>query len=517
MMLPRDDLDFDIYNCNATGASTCAEIFPVSIAALCGKRGRNSVSLIFLCLLLGSIVNVIECDNLLLIGDSCDRQATEEWCNKKTGEGNPTNHSVWGPWELSARHATAGRMGTFYCRTNLDSVAYVQVYGSGAVGPYANHGRNPNDTSYHTPVRLNLGISIYKSLYGLPDRIIYQTVQWDIKQQYSIKNFVFVEAVEKFRLNTIARIGEIMDLVDKSVDVGIRTAPKSSNYPALVQSYNNVIRELAITMNLTLYDYDHDVWSSVNFDRKMEPRLFRDWVHPRYPYTAFASDKMLGRQFTNQISFAKGSRWDGIYNARFDKPIVTSSIVHLWQDKESNVTSFLNSKNASRHRSPNKEFLQAMRLGPADVRTFHGTNLYEETSEGENIPTLFIDGSFLNITVNSTTSAQLYHYKNCKLRLVTDHDMIVGLGKTELDITQVDEKNAYWTSMVETDIPVDKQYAVHSDWLLREEGGRSVYLVRNGTRTHMTGVESMAALNKTVDDVITLPNLEGAFLTPLAG
>lgn len=90
------------------------------------------------------------------------------------------------------------------------------------------------------------------------------------------KNFIFVEAVEKFRLNTIARIGEIMDLVDKSVDVGIRTAPKSSNHPALVQSYNDVIRELAITLNLTLYDYDHDVWSSVNFDRKMEPRLFRD-------------------------------------------------------------------------------------------------------------------------------------------------------------------------------------------------------------------------------------------------
>lgn len=225
---------------------------------------------------------------------------------------------------------------------------------------------------------------------------------------------------------------------------------------------------------------------------------------------------MLGRQFTNQISFAKGSRWDGIYNVRFDKPILKSSIVHLWQDKESNVASFLNIKNASRHRSPNKEFLLAMRLGPADVHTFQGTNLYEETSEGENIPTLFIDGSFLNITVNSTTSAQLYHYKNCKLRLILDHDMIVGLGKTELDITQVDEKNAYWTSMIETDITVDRQYAVHSDWLLREEGGRSVYLVRNGTRMHMTGVESMAALNKTFDDVIALPNLEGAFLTPLA-
>lgn len=110
MMLPRDDLDFDIYDCNTTDASTSAETFPVSIAALSGKRGRSSVSLIFLCLLLGSIVNVIECDNLLLIGDSCDRQATEEWCKKKTEEGNPTNHTVWGPWDLSARHTTAGRM-----------------------------------------------------------------------------------------------------------------------------------------------------------------------------------------------------------------------------------------------------------------------------------------------------------------------------------------------------------------------------------------------------------------------
>ena len=306
-----------------------------------------------------------------------------------------------------------------------------------------------------------------------------------------------------------------MQLVDKSVDVGVRTAPKSSHYPALVQSYNDVIREIAITMNLTLYDYDQDVWSSVNFDRKLEPRLFRDWIHPRYPYSAFASDKMLGRQFSNQISFPRGSKWDGIYSTRFDKPFLPSSIVRLWQDTESNVTFFLNSKNASRHRSPNSEFLQTMRLGPADIRLYRGTHLYEVTSEGEDIPTLFIDGSILNITVSATSCAQLYYYSSWKLRLITDHNMIVGLGKTDSDIVQIDEKKSHWTSMLEVGSPVSKHYASHTDWLVREEGQKSVYLIHNGTRKHMTGAESITALNKTFDDVIVLSNAEGALLVPL--
>ena len=85
-----------------------------------------------------------------------------------------------------------------------------------------------------------------------------------------------------FKENTHDRIEEILLLVPNTVDVGLRTSPRSSHQPDLIHRFNTALREIALERNVSLYDFDMDVWSLMKFDFKnMEPLLFRDFIHPR--------------------------------------------------------------------------------------------------------------------------------------------------------------------------------------------------------------------------------------------
>lgn len=471
----------------------------------------------FWTLFLNIAIYDVKGDNLLLLGDSIDRHACDEWCITKSRTGSVTNSSVWGPWVLAAHHMIQGRMGTYYCKTHTDSVAYAQIYGSNAVGPYRKYGIDPRDIFDHTTARLNLSISSYISSYGLPDRIMFQTVQWDVAHLVnSVRKFNITEVAIKFKSNILARVDEIMHLVGDSVDVGLRTGPRSLYHFDLVHVLNEVIREIAMERNLTLYDYDLDVWSSVDFDFKMETHLFRDWIHPRYPYTAVAADKMLGRQFSNAMTIRKGKKSSLYYSSRFEASPLNSTIVYLWQDATTNETFFFNRASGSRHSAPNKDLLRALRLGPYDVHRFTGTALYTNTRLGEAAPTYFIEGTIFNVTLNETAGTQLYRYGRSVIRLLPVRDMIIGLGRTDADIVLIDTKSAdsLWMTLVEIGRPVSKIYSQQSEWLIREDKKRDVYWVRNGTRTRAHSAAEMAARNKTFDDVVVVSEEEGVDLLP---
>lgn len=474
----------------------------------------------FWILFLNSFISVVKSDNLLLLGDSVDRHACDEWCTTKSRLGTVTNSTVWGPWALAADRMAQGRFGTLYCRTHLDSVAYAQIYGSNAVGPYRKYGlgSDPKDVYDHTTARLNLSISSYISLYGLPDRIIFQTVQWDVAHLVAVvRKFNTTEAAMKFKSNVLARIDEIVHLAGGSVDVGVRTGPRSLSHFDLVHTLNEVLREIAFERNVTLYDYDLDVWSSVNFDFKMETTLFRDWIHPRYPYSAVAADKMLGRQFSSAMTIKQGAKSSLYYRNRFEASPLNSTVVYLWQDATTNETFFFNRANNSRHSAPNEDLIKALRLGPHDVYRFTGTALYTNTQLGGASPTYYAEGTIFNITLNETTGYQLYRYGRSVLRLLTERNMVVGVGRTDSDIIQLDRKSAdwFWITLIEIGKPVSKIYSQQSEWLVREEKRKSVYWVRNGTLTLVKSAEEMAIENKTFDDVVVVSEAEGLDFLPV--
>ncbi len=70
-----------------------------------------------------------------------------------------------------------------------------------------------------------------------------------------------------------------------------------------MHSYNKVLREIAASRNLTIYDFNNDVWSKVNFDASKTDRIQRDWLHPNYKFSYSAGEIMLGKQHSSFYTY----------------------------------------------------------------------------------------------------------------------------------------------------------------------------------------------------------------------
>jgi len=93
------------------------------------------------------------------------------------------------------------------------------------------------------------------------------------------------------------------------VEVGLRTAvwfPSKESVKGkddLIADMNEIIRDVSIQVNCSLYDYDRDVWSLFDFQHTSESnhnKIFREKgsVDPIARYSASAAEKMLGRQYS---------------------------------------------------------------------------------------------------------------------------------------------------------------------------------------------------------------------------
>ena len=93
--------------------------------------------------------------------------------------------------------------------------------------------------------------------------------------------------------------------------------------------------------------------------------------------------------------------------------------------------------------------------------------------------------------------------------------MVIGLGKQIEDIIQVNTEDSYWLSLIELNSPVPDAYNRTTDWLLRAEKQRQVYLVHNSSRIELTGPKALTALNLTFDDVVVIGEDQDVDLLPL--
>ena len=83
-----------------------------------------------------------------------------------------------------------------------------------------------------------------------------------------------------------------------SVDIALRTAVWFSTGGPLLHAMNGIIRHIARERELSLFDFDKDVWGTVNWDVSQEKmKLFRDFIHPKPYYTSLAGEKLLGNRY----------------------------------------------------------------------------------------------------------------------------------------------------------------------------------------------------------------------------
>ena len=353
-------------------------------------------------ILLSVLTSCVICEKILLLGDSVDRMIVDDWCSLKNNQGHNTTKKRWDKRTLLYRNI-AGRLGSAICQTENDSIAFVHLFGSDATGPYANlktFGDGHNDPYEGTQSRLNHSITMYQSQFGSPDRIIWHSGMWDSHGIIlaSNGNINYSLETETFHRNTVARVDDIIRAANKDVKVGLRTGAWCKRSGKLLHMFNAIIRNISLSKNLTLFDFDDDMWSSANYDYEQEKYMFRDAVHPNHVYLQRAGEKLLGLQYSNSMIFRYGGEVSQYYEDRFDA-LSRITTVYLWYDILREKYIFLDNFRNIRHEHVDEHFMSYLRLGPRDVRHFNGTFFYDKTTLGDPVPKfLFDDHHFLSVT-----------------------------------------------------------------------------------------------------------------------
>lgn len=449
-------------------------------------------------------------DSVLLLGDSIDRYTVLEWCEVKRKQGITTISSEWGSSSLKYSNIH-GRHASFFCSAMNDTVAFVHIFGSNATGPYRKYfGSGEVDPYENTNARLKLSISLYQSMFGVPDRIMFHTGLWDVGNLQSLSTR---RATELFLLYTKLRIEQIQQMVGKTVDVGLRTAAYSAASNRLTPVFNKVIRDIATSKKLTLYDLDHDVWSTVDFDYSLESTVFQDYVHPKPAYLKSIGDKVLGYQFSNFMQVANKTTSE-IYEKRFQIPFSNFSTVYLWQNTLTNNTLFINYMNKTIHEVMSNDILQALRLGTSDVHRYSGAFPYSDSPLSTPTPTFFSDHAVLY----ETNSHRLFYYRKCALRLIRNSSILTGIGRNISQIVEVGEKDAFWFSLVHHEPAIPECYNKSTPWLMRHEHENKThtYLIKDGLRFSLKNHKVLQALIKTYGNFIILGKDHDEDLLPLS-
>ena len=253
--------------------------------------------------------------NLLSFGDSVDRMMVEDWCAAYGASKLPTCGGYECTYWLEAAGILKPRIfptSSMFCSAAKanDTVAFVQVYGSPDTMPYFKNGNADNTgNSYrnnyyvNTPERIKAGVDGYFKLVGVPDLVVFNSVLWDVSRLYETQGTwkqplhgdydfphspLFNASVVDFEINLRKRIQDIETALGRNLfnlttatttanntlstlqrrvrdRMGLRTAVYNVANGVLVRAFNDIIRRVAAELELTLYDYDMDLWSHVGY------------------------------------------------------------------------------------------------------------------------------------------------------------------------------------------------------------------------------------------------------------
>jgi len=235
------------------------------------------------------LLSVCHADHLLLVGESVDRFITQEYCQLQRSKGLKTLEFQWGDGTIK----------------------------------YANES-SAEDPYVDTVKRIPQALSLYKANVGVPSRILLQTAKWDIQYIHNRYTSEIARASDlwntslyHFKLSLNDRVSQILDIVAQwrqvepnisDIDVGLRTGAWGEMDGELFHDFNTITRQISLERNLTMFDLDNDLWSSVDFNRSMQfTHLFRDRLHPNPLFTGPAAEKMLGRRYSSFMRFAPNS------------------------------------------------------------------------------------------------------------------------------------------------------------------------------------------------------------------
>ena len=272
--------------------------------------------------------------HVLILGDSVDRHIVEDWCllSSKGPKSIVPYESVFNDGSLRYQQSHVSM--NLCSNQKGDSLAFVHHFGSHPWGPYHSIGNvnNRSDPLISTKPRLERAIQLYMSKVGRPTRIFYNSELWDAVGVYTHAMSVgndnitipthpsYQENLRTFEMRLHERIDGILETValyDVSmgsnttvpvslppVEVALHTTCWVVKHADRVRDYNDIIRRVSISRNLTLYDFDRDCWGTMK-DHPPNSGYFilRDFIHPRTYFTGPAGEKMLCNVYSSYFYY----------------------------------------------------------------------------------------------------------------------------------------------------------------------------------------------------------------------
>lgn len=468
--------------------------------------------------------------NLLLFGDSVDGQTVNDWCSVQKHHGLNVTDKIWGGSSLVYKIGKRGRMATHICRIfNRSSVAYVHMFGSRSHGPYHKYMNNSLDDPYvDTAVRIDYSYKVYCEQFGMPDRIFLQFANWDVQR---ILREVSISAEQKsdmvsmkpfiseFTNNMIERINQLRLLINgTSIELGLRTAVWAKAGQLLLREFNKVIRDLAISHNLMLFDFDEDVWSIVQHDYSQEPKLFKDFVHPVQHYTAVAGEKMLGEQYSALMHFSHYNSYHQHHERFMHFYLHQNIIVFLFRSSfhASDKIFYYNRYEKTFHPlQVHDDFIRIIRLGKEDILnvTF---DPYKTLSEGSPISSCFSNKRIITFTDNNDQSRingnhHNFYIQQHTLRKIPSLEVSKELENlVKIPSSKSCEVDMKWLHNILPEISfgpeISHAFNTSENTLVRYEKSRSVFIIKNKIKNHVGSVGALTSIGKTFDDVIVFKN-----------
>lgn len=272
-------------------------------------------------LTLFALQSPVLCTDLLIFGDSIDRFIVIDWCHSR-GLGNnalrlPVQMSGWGDGSIKYYNKNNGFIiPAMRCvdPNYGDSISFVHTFGAASPGPYhmGIHGV-PSDPFIDTEPRIERVFELYlKEMGKYPSRILFHTGQWEVPDPYRdmrddplrdehYNSSDAATTLKEFRSNTLARINQIRKhLQQRNVnsEILMRTAAWERSGGQILHHINVIIRDIAFSGNLSLFDMEHFAWAMEDFDYSRQAELFRDRIHPREFIASAAGQVLLGNRYT---------------------------------------------------------------------------------------------------------------------------------------------------------------------------------------------------------------------------
>lgn len=275
---------------------------------------RHLVYFVEIALLLATyVIRTTQGKNLLLIGDSIDRYVVTNWCKE---HGLKKSAHVWGTSNIGIQKGS--KQSSAFCKSSAGhNFASIHIFGS-SEGPYLWINK---DKFTATSVRTKMAIEQFQQMCPL-DEVIFSAALWDMRPQHVLENFgskgnyyfdtdLYMRNLSAIEYDTEKRLDEIVTLIGDKVQLGLRTTAWSPGYlhtgvGAMFREYNEMLRRLSISRNLTLYDYDSDMWSSVNYNYSQHDALFLDNIHPKHEISLLVGEKLVGQRFSKFYHTRRG-------------------------------------------------------------------------------------------------------------------------------------------------------------------------------------------------------------------